>query len=482
MNNMKNAFYNALKTISTIIFPLITIPYISRVLSAENVGKINFSNSFVNYFMLLASLGVSTYAMRECSKVKDDKKELEKIASQIFSINVCSMVVSYIAFGIILFGATGLDNYKRIILILSINIFFSVLGADWLNMSVGDFKYIAIRTFLFQFISMLLLFMFVRSPSDYFNYAIILVISSSGGNIANIFYRRKICKVKTTSDMHINKHMKPILFLFSLLLAQTLLSNIDITILGIVSGDKAVGMYSMAVKIYTTIEKVISSIAFVLIPQVSIMFANQEYEKMSNLLTKTFGFICTFSLPMMIGLVMISKEVLAVVCGSEYAPASTSLSILSIAMFINLLGGSFFGNLILLPEGKDGQFMVACIIGAVVNLLTNILIIPCWGMTGAAATTLLSVLIIMGVCMWNFDKKLQIQFITKDIFSNLLGSIGIIFICLIVKKCISNEFCIVGYSVVISTWWYIFICLICKNNTVLYILEKCKKKEKRDAA
>jgi glycosyltransferase involved in cell wall biosynthesis len=310
MNNMKNAFYNALKTISTIIFPLITIPYISRVLSAENVGKINFSNSFVNYFMLLASLGVSTYAMRECSKVKDDKKELEKIASQIFSINVCSMVVSYIAFGIILFGATGLDNYKRIILILSINIFFSVLGADWLNMSVGDFKYIAIRTFLFQFISMLLLFMFVRSPSDYFNYAIILVISSSGGNIANIFYRRKICKVKTTSDMHINKHMKPILFLFSLLLAQTLLSNIDITILGIVSGDKAVGMYSMAVKIYTTIEKVISSIAFVLIPQVSIMFANQEYEKMSNLLTKTFGFICTFSLPMMIGLVMISKEVL----------------------------------------------------------------------------------------------------------------------------------------------------------------------------
>ena len=101
MNNMKNAFYNALKTISTIIFPLITIPYISRVLSAENVGKINFSNSFVNYFMLLASLGVSTYAMRECSKVKDDKKELEKIASQIFSINVCSMVVSYIAFGII---------------------------------------------------------------------------------------------------------------------------------------------------------------------------------------------------------------------------------------------------------------------------------------------------------------------------------------------------------------------------------------------
>ena len=127
MNNMKNAFYNALKTMSTIIFPLITIPYISRVLSAENVGKINFSNSFVNYFMLLASLGVSTYAMRECSKVKDDKKELEKIASQIFSINVCSMVVSYIAFGIILFGATGLDNYKRIILILSINIFFSVL-------------------------------------------------------------------------------------------------------------------------------------------------------------------------------------------------------------------------------------------------------------------------------------------------------------------------------------------------------------------
>ena len=126
----KNTIFNTIKTVFGIIFPLITFPYISRVLMAENVGKVNFGNSIVSYFSLIASLGVSTYAIRECSKVRDNQDELNKTASQIFSINIVSTLISYLALAVTLIVARPLDNYRELICIQSATILFTTLGAD----------------------------------------------------------------------------------------------------------------------------------------------------------------------------------------------------------------------------------------------------------------------------------------------------------------------------------------------------------------
>mgnify|MGYP000106819924 CR=1 FL=1 len=193
MKSLKiNTILNMIKTCSNIIFPLITFPYISRVLMTENVGKVNFGDSYVSYFSLIASLGITTYAIRECAKVRDNREKLEETASQIFSINLCTTGLAYVLLFLSLIIFRRLDVYRNLIMIQSVVIIFTTLGADWLNSAMEDFKYITIRSIIFQIISMILMFTFVKSTSDYMKYAAISVLSTSGYNILNIVYRKNI--------------------------------------------------------------------------------------------------------------------------------------------------------------------------------------------------------------------------------------------------------------------------------------------------
>lgn len=479
MNNVKNAFYNTLKTISTVLFPLITIPYISRILTSENIGKVNFANSITSYFTLLASLGVSTYAMRECSKIKEDRNQLEKVSSEIFSINIITMILSYTGLIFLVLCSSKVGQYRTLIFILSINIVGGIIGTEWLNMAIGDFKYIAIRTMGFQFISLILMFLFVREPSDYFIYAIILVISNSGAQIINIFYRRKYCRIKFIFDLNFSRHFKPIILLFSLLLAQTIQSNIDITVLGLTRTDSEVGMYSMSVKLYTTVEKIISSIAYVLIPEISNLYAKRNFNQISKLLSTTLNIITIFSFPMTLGLALLSNEILTVICGSEYAPAATSLSLLAIAMFVNLYGGSFFGNLILLPERREAQFMIACCSSAVFNLIANCFLIPIWGMNGAAFTTVVSMIIVLAVCAAKYDKNINIRINKEHVLTVLFGGVCITLVCLFFKYSFTNKTMILLFSVSISCIVYFTVLFLFKNETLELVLERLKNNTKR---
>lgn len=479
MDNIKNAFYNTLRSISSVLFPLITVPYISRILGSENVGKVNFVNSIVSYFILLASLGVSTYAMRECSRVKEDKVELERVSSEIFSINIIAMLTSYIVLFVLANSSEKLMQYRMLIFILSLNIVGGVIGTDWLNMAVGDFKYIAIRTMIFQFISVALMFIFVRKPGDYFAYAVILVISNSGAQIINIIYRKRYCNICFTFSLNFGKHFKPIILLFSLLLAQTLQSNIDITVLGYIKSDREVGQYSMAVKLYTTVEKIISAVAYVLIPEISTLYVKKEFSRISKLLNDTLLIIMTLAVPFTVGLFMLSKEILVIICGYDYKPAALSLSILSLAMLVNLFGGSFFGNLILLPEAREMQFMMACAISSAFNFVTNMLIIPVLGMSGAALTTLGSMIIVFAVCLWRFDNRIKLKVEKKQVLSIALAAIVIALICVGVKNAISSDLLVLMVSTITSVCIYLTILVVFKNQALGLVFNKLIKQSNR---
>ena len=222
-NNLRtNAIYNALKTISTIIFPLITFPYISRVLLPDNVGKVNFGLSVVSYFSLIATLGMSTYAIRECAKVNKDKDKLSMVSSELFSISVCTTTIAYILLFLTLLFFRRFDEYRTLIIIQSTTILFTTLGADWLNSAMEDFRYITVRTVAFQAISIVLMLLFVRTQEDYIKYAVISVISSSGAGIVNIWYRRRYCKVRFTLDMKLKQHMGPVFAFFAMVLSTTI--------------------------------------------------------------------------------------------------------------------------------------------------------------------------------------------------------------------------------------------------------------------
>ena len=256
----KNTVYQAIRTIATVIFPLIVFPYVNRVLTPKNVGKISFCKSIISYFTLIATLGINTYAIRECSKAKDSKKQLEKVASQIFSINICTTFIAYIALSVCIFTIPKLNTNWGLLLILSASIFLSTFGADWLNTAMEDFKYLTIRSIIFQAISLIGLLLLVHKPEDYLVYAIISVISSSGAYLVNVIYRRKFCAIRFTIEMQWKQHFPGIILLFAMLLAQTIYTNIDTTMIGLMMNDIDVGFYSVSIKIYRLVQQVIAAL------------------------------------------------------------------------------------------------------------------------------------------------------------------------------------------------------------------------------
>jgi len=461
-----NTVLNAVKTISSIIFSLVTFPYASRVLMPENIGKVNFGSSFVSYFSLIATLGITTYAIRECSIRKDKREELSKLSSQIFSINVCTTFIAYFLMAITFLFFRELDSYRELIIIQSTVIIFTTLGCDWINSAMEDFKFIAIRTIVFQIISTILLFVFVKAPDDYIKYAFIMIISSSGANVLNMFYTRKYCNIGFVKNMDLKEHIKPISLLFVMILAQTIFNSSDITMLGLMKGDYEVGLYSSAVKMKQLVSQIVASLVWVLMPRMSLYFENNEFGKINELLRKALNVLITIGLPCAVGVSCLTKETILLIAGNEYVSASNTLVILMIGFILSLYGGSFLGNMVLLPSKREFVFMCICCASAAINIVLNYILIPIGGANAAAASTSFSGLVIFILLIITKDKRIQINNKLSLFLPPIIGCIGIIASCLLVKQLNMSLFSRFFISICCSGTIYLLIQFALKNELI----------------
>lgn len=480
MHNKKsikvNSILNIIKTMSSIVFPLITFPYVSRVLGPANIGKVNFGNSFNNYFFLLASLGISTYAIRECSAVSGNKSKLSKTASELFSINMCTTVIAYVLMAITLLFFRKLDSYRTVIIVQSTAILFTTWGADWLNSAMEDFSYITIRTILFQVISMILMFLFVREPDDYMKYVIITIVSTSGANIANIYYRRRYCVVRFTLQMRWDIHFKPIMLLFVMLMAQTIFNSVDVTMLGLIKGDIEVGLYSTALKMKNIVVQAVASLCWVVMPRMSLYFAEDNWEKINEMLKKVLSVMVTIGFPCIAGCVVLSKEIIILIGGNKFIGASLPLVILMLSFLVDIFGGSFLGNMVCLPGKRENVFMAACCIAAVVNVILNYLLIPIGGASAAAFTSGLSAVVILIWLLVKKDSRVKLDYVFEVCRAPLIGSVLIMAFCLLIKQLVENLFLQVFVCLAGSVAIYGFIQIVMKNMLTTIILDSIKRK------
>ena len=445
----------------------------------ENVGKVNFGTSYISYFSMIASLGITTYAIRECSSVREDKNLLGEKASEIFSINICTTAVSYILLAVSLCLFRGLDNYRILIVIQSTSILFTTLGADWLNSAMEDFEYITLRTIAFQIISLLLMFCLVKSSDDYLKYAAISVFSSSGANVVNIFYRRKFCKVSFTKNMNWKKHFKPILLLFVMILAQTIFSSADQTMLGIMKSDYEVGIYSTALKIENVISQVVSSLAWVVMPRMSFYFAEGNYEKINLMLKKTLSLLMCIGIPAIAGVCALSNEIVMIIGGEGYLDAALPLMILMFSFAFSLIGGSFLGNMVLLPSKNENTYMWICCVTAVFNVALNYILIPYGGAKAAAFTTALSSFLIMILLRLKKDKRTKLDYVVRVSVSPVLCSVALFIYCKTVGLFISNLWGKTAVCIGGSVILYGAILIGMKNDLCMELLEELKERRKK---
>lgn len=420
-----NAVLNVIRTSLSIVFPLVTYPYILRVLNADGIGKVSYVSSIVSYFAMLAMLGVSSYAVREGAKLRDNKENFSEFASQVFSINIICTIISYaLLFCAVLF-IDKFESYRLIFLILSFSIVFQVFSIDWVNSIFEDFAYITIRTIIIYMVNIGILFLFVKKPDDYIIYAIATVAPSGIVCLLNWIYCRKYVSIHLTTHICLNRHLKPLLILFANAVAISIYVNIDVTMLGWFKGDYHAGVYAVSAKVYNVCKNVLASIYAVTVPRLASYIGQKDYLRYKQLYSKTWGIISIVIIPASVGMMCFSQEIIIAFGGNEYLDAVMPLQLLSVALIFAIFGGLVTACLNI-TIGKEKINMMATIIAAITNFLLNLAFIPLWGATGAAITTAISEFVVLLICFIKIENRsmyLDRTIILKNILHCVIGSV-----------------------------------------------------------
>ena len=293
-----NAILNAIRQCIAILYGMFTIPYVSRILGSDGYGKINFSMSLVNYFILFAGLGISTYAVREGARLRDDYKALQRFINEIFSINIISSILSLAILFLLCINVKKLDSYGDIILILAIQIIFITLGTDWINVIFEDYLYTTIRIIIVYFVSFFILVAFVKRSEDYLMYAVVVASNKIISNIINMFYiRRRYVRPKITIHTHFKTHIIPLLVLFFNALTISIYVDSDKTMLSIFISDSITGIYSVAVNIYVVIKTLVNAMTGVALPRLSKYLGENDTKSYNTMLSKMFHALLMKVLP-----------------------------------------------------------------------------------------------------------------------------------------------------------------------------------------
>ena len=474
-----NALINGIRTVLNLIFPLITFPYISRVLSIDEIGKYNFSNSIISYFLLIAALGFDKYAVREGAKYRDNKDRMGEFASKVFSLNMIATVISYILLFILLLVSKKLHGYIFCLMIFSMQIFFTTLGTEWLYSIYEEYAYITIRSIVFKVISIILLFVFVKDNGDYLNYAAITVFASVGSNILNFVNAKKYCKIKLVFSFDWKKLLKPILVIFASNVAIQIFVNSDVTMLGYLQNDSVVGIYSVSTKIYSIVRTLLSAVLIVSIPRFSMYVGKNKKKEYDALFSTIVNWLFVMIVPATFGLLMLRVNVITIIAGEKYISAAPSLLILCFAIICGIYS-TLFNQCVLLPYKREKYSLISSVISAVLNIGLNFILIPYFAEIGAAFTTLVSeftVAVINYISCRDIVKPiLKNEVCKKNVLSVLIGTASIIIFCKLGTLCITNMWietliCIIG-----SIISYVFILLLLKNPMVYSILKKYKQK------
>ncbi|MDG2941713.1 flippase [Exercitatus varius] len=410
-----NFIMNLILTGSNFLFPLITFPYVSRILQPEGTGKVAFATSFVTYFVMFASFGVANYGVRVIAQARDNKNTLTKVTHEILFINIIMMFFAYVIFALTLFFSDKLWQERILLNISSLLIFFTIIGVEWFYKGVEQYQYITIRTIVLRLISLVATFIFINSKEDYISFAIISIFAAVGSSIINLINLRKYIDFKLYNHYEVLRHIKPMFLLFLTSFAIAVYTNTDATMLGFMRNDTDVGYYNAAIRIKAILLSIVTSLGVVLLPRLSYYIQHNMTEEFNSALNKSVNFIMLMALPVAIFFVLFAKETILVLAGSAYLEAVFPLQIvMGTVLFIGIT--NILGIQILLPLKRDGALLISVICGAIVDIILNLFFIPKFGATGAAISTTTAefiVLLIQCIFVKNYLKVLfsNIQYV-----------------------------------------------------------------------
>lgn len=380
-----NYILNLINTGTQMLFPLITFPYVCRVIEADGIGQINFFQSIISYISLFTCLGIPMYAIREIARDRSDVVQMNRTAMEILLLHSMLTLVGYAIVAILCLTVPQIQVNIPLFLILSLTIFFTAIGCEWFYQGIEDFKYITIRGLIIKTVSVVLLFIFVKSKTDLLYYGCYTVFGVLGGNIFNFFRLRKYIHRENIifSELHIKRHVKPVLKVFSFSVVTSIYLQLNTVLLGFLKNALAVGYFAAATKVMQMLLTMSACLSSVMMPRASHLIAENKEDEFNRLIQKSYDFTLAIALPMTIGLIFCAPSLITALCGVKFEHSILPSQIIA-PIILMVAISNVFGIQVLFPKGKINIVTLCCGIGAVADLILNLCLIPFFSYIGTS--------------------------------------------------------------------------------------------------
>ena len=471
-----NYILNLINTGTQMLFPLITFPYVCRVIEADGIGQINFFQSIISYISLFTCLGIPMYAIREIARDRSDVVQMNRTAMEILLLHSMLTLVGYAIVAILCLTVPQIQVNIPLFLILSLTIFFTAIGCEWFYQGIEDFKYITIRGLIIKTVSVVLLFIFVKSKTDLLYYGCYTVFGVLGGNIFNFFRLRKYIHRENIifSELHIKRHIKPVLKVFSFSVVTSIYLQLNTVLLGFLKNALAVGYFAAATKVMQMLLTMSACLGSVMMPRASHLIAENKEDEFNRLIQKSYDFTLAIALPMTIGLIFCAPSLITALCGVKFEHSILPSQIIA-PIILMVAISNVFGIQVLFPKGKINIVTLSCGIGAVADLILNLCLIPFFSYIGTSIAYL-GAEVATTVSMYFIGRKyIPIIYFKKTHLTYVLGCIVMAFALYGLSLLQLPTFTILLLQGCCGVLAYFIILCICKDEMLVQILSKIKR-------
>ena len=466
-----NAAFNVLYKVLNVVFPLISAVYLARVLLPTGVGKITFAQNVVSYLGLLAALGIPTYGMREIAKRRDDQAATNKLFSEVVAINFCSTTVALVLYAAIV--AMFFTDEIALYLACGLPIVFNYINIDWLYQGKEEYVYIAIRSILIKGLSIVAIFLFVKSRNDYVISALISSVALCGNYAFNIVRARRYVRF-TCKGLELREHLRPIFVLVACSAGAQLYRSVDIVMLGAVQGSDAVGWYNNAERVVALVLTIATAISEIFLPRISYLFETNR-KRFNELVSLGFKIVLFFALPLCMGTVLVAHNLIMVMFDAPFEPSARTLQLLAPLVLIKGLGDIVCYQVII-SAGQETKLIGAYFGAVALNMALNGVLIPLFSQNGAAVASVITELSVNIVLLQYSTKIVRLQIDRDFMRDTLLAGLIMALPMFVVNVLIENVLVGLAMDVIVAVPVYFLVCLATKNDIFLMVWNLIQRK------
>lgn len=468
---IKNSVWFLINNVLNMLFPFASGIYIARVMLPSYIGLVSSAQNFVQYFVILAFLGIPTYGVKEIAKNRGDKNKLNQIFSELVIINfISTLIFSALYFSLVL----TIQEYKEYIELYLVSgglVVLNSLNISWLYEGLEKFKFTSIRNIFVKALSFCILVIFVKNNEDYLLYAGISVISIAANYLINCITSQKHVSF-TIRNINIKKHIKPILYLASVNIAIEIYTLVDVTMLGFFTTDDHIAFYKYGSSFAKIFLQVINTFTMVLVPKLSILYKENKLHEYNHYLTFTLKLIFLLSIPMIIGIQFVSSYLICLIYGEAYINSAHVLRIICLTSIISPIG-YLLGSRTLLVTNNEKKMIIPVSVGAIINVLGNLLFIPMFQEFGAALATIISEFVIMVIYIITGKKYFKLEKWLKDLFKIIVSAI-IMLITLVAISTVNNQALKCVLEITCSILVYFGVLIVMREEVIIFFVKKIK--------